>query len=281
MSLDVGVNCTVSVAGVIVPANISGTSPTVSRAMRPIVLALGLANNLVGYAPSTGARSGFTVNFDLPYTVAGSGLNSMLSNTPVTVSMQFGSAGGVSVAGCLATSFSVSGSEGGNISVSITYESQSMPTVGATVAAPPSTLDVFKFNDVTSFTLASGTTVTDVNSFTYTINRTLARYVGNSTTGIPKHIKATHTECSLMCEYLKVNDAEGTAFLGGGTPNFCPTVHDMVVNIAEICGTDGGTLTLTCASAFYQDYPKSTGATEDYVKEQVTGQAEHGGFTIA
>lgn len=272
-----GVECTVSVGGVVVPANVNGTSPSVSRAMRPIVLALGLANNLVGYAPSTGAKSGFQVSFDVPY---GASISAMAGATPLTVAMQFGDAGGVSVANCIATSFVVTGSEGQNISVNATYESKSLPTVGATVAAPGGSTDVYKFSDVVSITLVSGAVATDVNSFTFSVTRTLARYVGNSPTGIPKRIRGTHVEASLTAEYVKLDDAEETAFIGDGTPNYCPTIGDMVVSITGICGGSGD-LTLTAADCFYQDWPQSVGGTEDFVRERVMGQAQKGAYTIA
>jgi hypothetical protein len=273
----------VEIGTTLVPANLQGCSPDVNRALRPIVLALGLANNLVGYAPSTSAKSGFMLDFDLPYGATGTTatlLNAALASAGSTIGIQFGTAGGVSVATCIASSLAISGREGGNINVKGTFESVALPTVGTTVAAG-STQDVFKFSDVASFTLPSGTTYTDVNGFTFTVQRTLAAYRGNSTTGVPKRLKITHTEVLSQAEYLKNGDGEGTSFLGAGGPNYCPTVANVVIVLTQICATTPVTLTLTAANSFHDSYPKITSGTEAWVTEQANMKAQTGGFTIA
>lgn len=279
---DVGVSCTLSVAGIVVPAQLSNTTPAVRRAMRPIVLAAGLSNNLIGFAPSTSARSGFTVSFDLPYLVTPTNVNAMLSTAGVTVSLQFGTAGGVSVTNCQYTSFAVSAQENGNVGITISYESSSVPTVGATVTAAVTSLDPFKFSDVTSFQGVSGTVYTDVTRVGMTVTRTLARYGGNSTTGIPKYLKGTHVEVSAMGEYMKVGDGEGTAWLGGGTPNFCPTKASIIIILTQICpSASPATFTFTAANCFLDEYPTATGGVEDWISETSTGISYSGSFTIA
>jgi hypothetical protein len=282
-SPDVGVNCTLSIGATVIPANLQGCSPDVNRAVRPIVLALGLANNLVGYAPSTSAKSGFMVDFDVPYGATGTTatlLNALLASAGSTISMQFGTAGGVSVATCIASSVAISGKEGGNINCKATLESVALPTVGATVGAGTNQ-DVFKFSDVASITLPSAVTYTDVNGFSFTVKRNLAAYHGNSTTGIAKRLKITRTEVMTQAEYLKNGDGEGTAFLGGGTPNFCPTLGSAVIVLTQICATTPVTLTLTAANSFHQSYPKTTSGTEAWVTEQSDMLASTGAFTIA
>jgi hypothetical protein len=251
--------------------------------VRPIVLALGLANNLVGYAPSTSAKSGFMLDFDVPYGAAGTTatlLNAVLASAGSTVAMQFGTAGGVSVATCIATQLVLSGREGGNINAKAVFESVALPTVGATVAAGTLT-DVFKFSDAASLTMPSGTIYTDINGFSFTVRRNLAAYHGNSTTGIAKRLKITRTEVITQFEYLKNGDPEGTSFLGGGTPNFCPTVGNAVVILTQICGTGPITLTLTATNSFEDSYPKITSGTEAWVTEQANMVASTGAFTIA
>lgn len=282
MPRDVAVNCTVSVAGIIVPANIQGTGPDTTRGVRPIILALGLPNNLVGYAPSTSAKSGFKVTFDLPYAVSGANLNAMLLNTGVTVDIQFGAAGGASVANCFYTTFGVAGSQGGNIVVTIAYDSNSIPTIGTAVAPPPASLDVYKFNDVTSYQAVSGTIYTDVSQIAFDLKQNIAKYVGNSTTGVPKYQQGTHVEASTMGEYLKVNDAEQQAWLGGGAPNYCPTLADTAVVLNQICPPGGAAagVTFTAHNCFYDAWPTSNVPTEDFISEKVTAMASQGGFSI-
>lgn len=282
-SPDVGVSCTVEIGTTVVPANLQGCSPDVQRALRPIVLALGLANNLVGYAPSSSAKSGFALDFDLPYGTTGTTatlLNTLLASAGNTISIQFGTAGGVSVATCIARQVDISGREGGNINVKAALDSIALPTVGATVAAG-ATQDVFKFSDFTSAQLPSGTVYTDVNSFGFSVQRTLAAYRGNSTTGVPKRLKITHTEVHTTAEYLKNGDTEGTAFLGAGGPNYCPTIANVVLILTQICAGSPITLTLTALNSFHDDYPKITSGTEAWVTEQATMLAQTGGFTIA
>lgn len=279
---DVAVNATVSIAGVVVPANVQGTGPDAARNMRPIIVAAGLANNLIGFGPSTSAKSGFKVTFVLPYTVTPTNLNAMLATGGVTVAMQFGTAGGATVANCQWTSVKISGQQGGDITVAISYDSSSLPTVGSTVAASGSSLDPFKFSDVTSFQGVSGTVYTDVTQFSFDLTRNLAKYVGNSTTGVPKYLKGTHVESAMMGEYMKVGDGEGTAFLGGGTPNFCPTKADMIVILTQICpAVTAATFTFTASNCFYQNYPTTNVATEDFISESATGTGYTGGFSIA
>ena len=282
MAIDIGVNATVSVAGIHVPANVSGTGPDASRGLQPIVLALGLANNLVGYTPSASAKSGFAITFELPYAVTAANLTAMLDTAGVIVAMQFGTAGGVSLASCQWLDFSISGTAGsGNITVKATYESSAMPVVGATVSAMDSSTDVYKGVEIVSCQAISGTTYTDVDSFTLALTRNLAKAGRNNPTGRPKHIKGTRVEATMTAKYLKDGDGEGTAWMAGGTPNYCPTIADMVVILAQGCAVSPAGLTLTAAACQYDAYPKTDGNTEDFIWETVMGRANKGAFSFA
>lgn len=282
--IDVGVDATVSIAGISVPANISGTGPDNTRSLQPIVLALGLANNLVGYSPSSGAKSGFAVLFDIPYSLTAANLAAMLNTAGVAVAMQFGSAGGVSLANCQWFDCQLSGTVGsGNISAKIMYESGDMPIVGATVASPSSSLDVYKGTEIVSCKGVSGTTYTDVDSFTLALTRNLAKAGRNNPTGRPKHLKGTRVEAKMTAKYLKVDDSEGTAFMAGGAPNYCPTIGDMVVILTQACPPGGSpaSLTLTASNCLYDTYPATTGNTEDFIWETVTGFAQKGSYSFS
>lgn len=282
MAIDVGVNATVSIAGVHVPANISGTGPDATRGLQKIVLALGLANNLVGYTPSASAKSGFMITFDLPYGVTAANLTAMLNTAGVAIAMQFGTAGGVSLANCQWLDFSITGTAGsGNITVKATYESTSMPVVGATVSAMDSSTDVYKGVEIVSCQGISGTTYSDVDSFTLALTRNLAKAGRNNPTGRPKHIKGTSTEARMTVKYLKDGDGEGTAFMAGGAPNYCPTIADMVVIVTQACAGSPVGLTFTASACQYENYPKTEGNTEDYIWETVIGLASKGGYSFA
>lgn len=282
MAIDVGVNCTVSVGGIHVPANVANTGPDVTRGLQKVVLALGLANNLVGYTPSASAKSGFVVMFDIPYAVTAANLAAMLDSAGVAIAMQFGSAGGVSLAGNQWFDAQITATAGsGNLSAKLSYEATSMPVVGATVSAMDSSTDVYKGVEIVSCQGISGTNYTDVDSFTLALSRNLAKAGRNNPTGRPKHIKGTSTEARLTVKYLKDGDGEGTAYMAGGSPNYCPTLGDMVVIVTQACADSPVGLTFTASDCQYDAYPKTDGNTEDYIWETVTGIASKGAYSFA
>ena len=281
MSIDVGVNATVSIAGIHVPANVSGTGPDATRGLQKIGLALGLANNLVGYTPSASAKSGFMVTFDVPYAVTAANLAAMLNTAGVAIAMQFGAAGGVSLAGCQWFDYSFTATAGsGNLTAKISYESVSMPVVGATVTAMDSSTDVYKGVELVSCKGITGTVYTDVDSFTLAGTRNLAKAGRNNPVGIPKHLAGTSVESRMTAKYLKSGDGEGTAWMAGGSPNYCPTIGDMVVVMTQGCSGTPASLTFTASSCQYENYPKTEGNTEDYIWETVVGVANKGAYSF-
>jgi len=210
--------CALQIGTYVVPAKLTSCSDSVQLNYRKILFGQGGSTALAGYAPGANAKSGFTVTAILPYASASAFLNASLDTAGVDVAMQFGTAVGISLAGCIAFDCKVSGSEGQDITAAFTFESVNMPVVGAGVAAPGTLDEVFGFQDVTSYTLCSGVTYTVVNSFTFNLTRTRAAYVGNSKTGIAQELGIAYTEVKVDAEWLKQGDAEFTAFLGSGPP---------------------------------------------------------------
>lgn len=276
---DVGVDAILAIGSTSVYANLSGTSVDFNRASQPIIVATGTGNSMIGHAPSTGAKSGFRVTFDLPITGAATLLNAMLGSGGVDITLYLGTAGGSKVLTCFCTDLQVTGAEGGNITVSATFDAINLPTV--TPAAPTTpTGDVWKFVDVTSVTLVSGTVYTDVTRFSWRVQRKLAAFKGNSPSGIAKYLKKVRTESMLDAEVLKVGDGEGTAAIGS-----CPTIHDCSIALAQVCQLDGtpgvATLTLSTLAAFYPAFPTTPSATEDWILESCAAVGNLGGFAAA
>lgn len=277
MARDVGVAAVLTISGTSVSCNLQATSPDFTRAMQPIILATGGANSLVGYAPSTGAKSGFKVSFDIPYTGGGALLNAMLASTPFTITLGLGAAGGSTCTGCLCTDLQVTGQEGGNINCVATFESTSLPTAAAGGSAASS--DVFKFIDVVSATLVSGTTYTDVSRINWRVMRKLAMYKGNSPSGITKYLKIVRTEAMLGADVLQTGNAEATAAIGT-----CPTVADCALSLVQQCvpgGGGGATLALSIVKGFYQSFPANTGTTEDFISQVCEATSQTGSFAAA
>lgn len=273
MAKDVGSNCILTIAGTSVFAKLQQSSPDFNRAMQPIIVANGAAP-LIGYSPSTGAKSGFKTGFHIPVTGAATLLNAMLSSTPFIVKMQFGATGGASVASCLLTDLTVSGSSGGDIMATAMFESSALPTVGATATAA-SVVDVFKFIDVTSVTMPTGTTYADVSAFSFNIKRSLSAFHGNSSTGIAKYLQPAITEVKTSSTILKTTDGQGTTAI---IP--CVTTGDVVILLTQVCA-GGNTLTLTASASFYDGYPTVSGSETQFVEESASCTANLGGFTIA
>lgn len=282
MAIDVSPNCTVSVAGIHVPANVSNTGPDITRGLQKVVLALGLANNLVGYTPSASAKSGFVVMFDIPYAVTDANIAAMLDSAGVAIAMQFGSAGGVSLAGCQWFDAQITATAGsGNLSAKLSYEATSMPVVGATVSAMDSSTDVYKGVEIVSCTAISGTTYTDIDSFTMALSRNLAKAGRNNPTGRPKHIKGTSTEARMTAKYLKDGDQEGTAYMAGGSPNYCATIGDVVVVVTQACAGSPVGLTFTTSGCQYENWPKPEADQEGYIWETISAVSNKGAYSFS
>ena len=274
---DVGVNAILNINGVAAPAILNACSPDVQRAMRPIIVANG-GNPLIGYAPSTGARSGFRTRFNLPYQGSTAFLNGALTNDPagVPIILQFGDLGGVEIDGCLLEDLTINGAEGGVIEGSATFQSAQSPKVGVTGTAGDFSSGVYHFTDVTSYALVSGNTYTDVHNFSWSVRRTLIAYRGNSPTGRPKHLRVGHTEVHATLDWMKVDDAEANAFL----PD-CPKTGDVTILLTAICATPGGNLSLTAQQAFMDNYPTQTAGVEAFIMEQANYIAQLGQFAVA
>jgi hypothetical protein len=274
--------CDLQIGTFVVPAKLTSCSDSVQLNYRKIIFAQGGATALAGYAPGANAKSGFTVTAVVPYASAAAFLNASLATAGVTVAMQFGTAGGISIAGCIAFDCKVSGSEGQDVTVAFTFESVSMPTTGATVTAPGSLSSVFGFQDVTSYTMCSGATYTIVNSFTFNITRTRAAYVGNSKTGIAQELGIAYTEVKVDAEWLKQGDAEFTFFLGSGPPLFAQTPADITIRLSQILFSGSpATLTLVAHLAYYDTKPHNVGSETEWVKEAASAMATTGAFTIS
>lgn len=274
---DTGVDCVVTVGGVALPAILRGCTPDFQRQLRPILVATG-GNPLIGYAASTGARSGAQLNFGVPYSGGVAALNALLATTPFDIAIGFGTAGGVTVAGCLTEQLEVSGSEGGDVEARAQLQSINLPAAGTATAGTIG--DIFKFTDVDSFT-GPGKVHTDLSQFSFRVQRTLIAYRGNSATGIPKRLRVGHTEVALDCTYLRDDDSELTASLGD-----CPTGADSSIAMSAKCSVGAvtqptDTLTLTALAAVHNGTPRSSGDVEQWIQEAASLIAALGAFTVA
>lgn len=261
-----------NIAGAAAPAELRGCTPVMMRATQPVIIANG-GNPLIGFKPSTGARSGFNTQFYLPYASAAAFLNGVLNTAGVDITLQFGTAGGVKVATNLLETLTIQGSEGGIIDCNGTFMSRNKPQTGQT-ATPGTFGEVFGFEDVTSFMGVAGIARLLVNQFSFKITRKLIPYHGNSKTGIAQRLGVGHTEVDVNCEYLKGDDTEGAAALAD-----CPPTHDVVLLLTSVCS--GEILRLTQTSGFYDEYPQSVGGTEEYIRERAVSKATTGAFAIA
>ena len=276
--LDVGVNAILQIGTTSVYSNISATSPDFNRALQPIIVATGSGNSLIGYRPSTGAKSGFVASFMLPYAAAFTLINAVLAGTPYPITLGLGAAGGALVTGNLCRDLVIAGAEGGIVDVRATWDSIALPVAGTYVLTTP-TGDIWKFTDALSVKLVSGAIYTDFSSFSYHIQRVLAAYKGNSPTGIAKYLKTVRTEAMLDATYLKINNAEATA--SGGT---CPVLGDCLLSMTQQCPVGAApatTLTLGVTQGFYGGWPRVSGGDEEYISEAVTSTAFTGGFAIS
>lgn len=281
MAQAIGQECTMSVGGLHVAALLRSCSPSFQYSGQPKLSSgpqvSGVDQTLIGYSPSTGARSGFTINFQVPYGGAKAFLDQCLATAGSTVVLGFGGAGSVSVATCIAELLEVTGSEGGDIEGRATFQSTAVPVPGA---GAPSTvsLDFFRFLDVTSIT-ALGGTYTDVSSFSWSVQRLLAAYRGNVPTGIPKYLRIARTECLFTATYLKHDDSEGTQQV---TAPPVP-VHDVSVLLTRVplYGDGAESLTLTCNAAYEDAYPQTTGDFETFVTESASYKSTTGVYTTA
>ena len=275
---DVGTNAILSIAGISVYANISATSPDFDRAMQPTIVATGAGNSLIGYHPSTGAKSGFVCAFNVPYIAAFTLLNAVLSTAPYAVQLYLGTAGGANVAGNLCRDMVLSMSEGGILECRVALDSIGLPTVGGVAPTQPAG-DIWKYTDAASVKLTSSTVYTDFSAFSFHVARVLANYKGNSPTGVAKYLKIVRTEAMLDATYLKTTDLEGTASIGN-----CPTLGDCAVSLVQQCPISpalASTLTLTLTNGFYGGYPRVSGGTEEFISESVSARAYGGGYSIA
>lgn len=269
MAQVIGVQCSVTVGGITVVGLLRGVGGQLQFAGRKILSAFQSGNALFGYAPSTGARSGMSIAFRMPY--SSSFLSGLLNPTGSTITLGFGAAGGLSVATCICEQLTIQGSEGGDIEASATFQSTAFPASGSGTATAA---DYAKFNDVTSFT--GYASHTDVNSFSWQVRRTLAAYRGNSPYGIPKYLEVADQEVLLTGEYLKHDDAEGT------TQAAVPVVlvqASVVVGQNPLYGSGGGGFTLNCDNAYADAYPQVNANLEDYVTERITFQSTTGTYS--
>lgn len=279
-SPSLGMACMLQIDTTVVAAKLTACSASVMLNYRKIIFAQGGSNALAGYAPGAGAKSGFSVTFKAAYGTAPAVINNLLSTAGVPVSMQFGDAGGLTITPCVAFDVKVTGSEGQDIEIAVTFESVNMPTDGTVLTAPATTDNIFGFQDAASITLVSGATYTIFNSFSFAITRTRAAYVGNSKTGLPQELGVAYTEVKVDCEWLKQNDAEADAFLGSGPPLFAPTPGDVTIVLTQITG-GAASFTMVAQQCYYDTRPHNTGSETDWVKESATAVATHGAFTIS
>lgn len=276
MGRSLGLQCTVQIDGASGMAMLRGAGGQFSIAARKLIAGSTASplQGLIGYAPSTGAKSGITVSYKIPY--SGTGLiNGALSSSAITVTLGFGSAGGLSLSNAFCTSLEVTSSEGGDLEATAMFE-------GTTILAPgggggPVAADFFKHSDVAS-TVGPGWSSSDISSFTFRVTRTLARYVGNSATGIAKFLEIADTECSLDVEYLKTGEGATSAAV-----TIPLTVSDASVTVGGtplFASQSNGSLTLSCASAFHDPSPTTNGSEESYVTERSTVKSSTGTFSV-
>lgn len=277
---DLGINGLLKIGTNVVPATINGCAGAASRALQPIILAYGLSNPVVGYAPSNGAKSGFDYSFDVPYASAAAILNDILTAAGKTIAFQAGTSGGISIPTCIAESLVVSGAEGGVINCRVTTQSVGKVTTGVTVTPPGGSTDVFKFIDATSATLLSGQVRSLFNSFQYTVQGTLVPYRGNSSTGRPVRLKRRNTLCMVTVDYLKEDDLEIDAYNGDPTTE-CQTPATLTVLLTQACAGSPATLTLAALLAVYPDIPKNSGTIDTFFTETVNAVATKGTFAVS
>jgi hypothetical protein len=290
----IGQECTLTVGSTSVGALLRGCSPNFAYASQPKLSSgpqsaagtgsVAADQTLLGYSPSTGARSGFAIDFQVPYP-GGPFLISLLDISGVMIKLAFGRAtggvGGVSVDTCICESLEVTGTEGGDIEGRATFQSVAPPVQGYTDS--PATHDFWRFNDVTSIMLPGGTAHTDVNAFTWRLTRQLAAYRGNSPDGIPKYLRVARTECFLDATYLKEDDVDAATVI----VTLPLLTHDAVVTLTQVPFVQiGGTaitpasLVLTCKDAFGDAYPQTQGDFETYVQEAFSAKSASGTYTI-
>jgi hypothetical protein len=266
------------------PAVLNACSPDIQLATRAVLAAQGQSSAMIGYAPSANARSGFAITVKIPYVSstasAGTILNALLATAGLTIGMQFGTAGGVQITGCIAFSCVISGTEGQDLTAQFTFESINMCTTATVVSSPGSFDKVYGFQDVANIALVSGTTYTLLNQFNFRINRVRVPYVGNSPRGLPQKLGIAYTEVTVDEEHLKIDDSEMNTFLGSGTPNYNQTPANVVISVANILNANQN-LTLTATNAFYDSAPRRTGAETEWTKESTSSKANTGGYTIA
>jgi hypothetical protein len=274
-----GVECEATIGGTAVAAIVSSSSPAFMYNTRALISSgppvSGADQALMGYAPSSTAGSGFNLTCQCPITGAAGLINAALTPAGVAVAMGFGAAGGVSVAGCIATSVAVSGAEGGDITIAMAFVSKSLPVIGS--GAAPTAKPFFIFNDVTSATGVGGAH-SDLTSFTWRVTRNVARYTGNSPYGLPQKLKISRTECSLDLEYEKDDDTEGTAQVA---QPITPADASVALAQAPFISPGGAALTLTCHAAFGDAYPVASGDFETFVSERMTYKSSTGTYTVA
>jgi hypothetical protein len=296
-----GQECIMTIGIHTVAALLRGTTPNFTYASQPKMTAgpqstagsgsPAADQSLMGYSPSTGARSGFTVDFQLPYANTVSILTDCLDGAGKTILLQFGSAGAygnVSIVGvdtCIAEQLEITGSEGGDIEVRGTFQSIALPVQTATPATSIAAYtDYWRFLDVTSVTTPgnSATPRTDVSSFSFRITRQLAAYRGNSPTGIPKHLRIARTECFLDCTYMLMDSLESGVVIDA-LPLATADAKILLTREQPLTGSTAtaATLTLTCLSAFTDTYPTTQGDWETYILEALALKSSNGTYTIA
>lgn len=278
MARALGLQCSVSIAGSTAFGMLRGTGGQLTVAARKII-AGSSANplqGLIGYAASTGAKSALAIAWKLPYASAASMLNGALAAVGVAVNLGFGSAGGLALTNAFLETLEVTGSEGGDIECSATFQSVSL--LGSGSGGTPVSGDRFKFTDVVSC-VGPGISTSDVNAFTFRLTRTLAPYRGNSPYGIPKYLSIADTESGLDLEYLKTSEGATTAAVG-----FPVTTADASVTLAGSPLFNGGPtngLTLAVLAAFHDPSPTVNGSEEAWQTERSTLKGSVGTFSIS
>ena len=276
MGNSLGLQCSVNIGGSTAVGMLRGTGGQLTYAARKIIAgsAASPLQGLIGYAASTGARSAIAVDFKVPYS-GGAILTAALAAAGASITLGFGSAGGLTLATAFCESLQVSGSEGGDIECSATFQSTSLLAAGG--GGSPVAADYFKFTDVISCN-GPGFSSTDLNSFVFRIARTLAAYRGNSPYGIPKYLKIADTECSMDIEYLKTS--EGATSAAVVQPLQTADASVVLSGNPLVSGGPTGGMTLTCQAAFHDPSPTTNGNLEDFVTERYTVKASLGGYSI-
>lgn len=274
MAGSLGLSCSISAGGVTAVGVLNGSGGGMTYAVRKIISGSTASplQGIVNYAVSTGAKSGVSISFKLPYS-AGS-LAGLVTATGITVTLGFGSSGGISLSGSLLDSLQITGSEGGDIEVTASFQSTALPGGGSASAV---STDYFKFNDVLSC-VGPGISSSDVNAFTFHLTRTLAAYRGNSAYGIPKYLQVADTECTLDLTYLKTGNGALSAAIA--QPLVPATASVALGGTPLISGGSSATYTLSCLSAFHNSTPTENGALEAYVLEKSTLTSSNGTYVV-